>query len=281
MPLAVTVLVLAKLVDRLLRQQLAPADIERTGPGLLLRIVSALAQIAGSAALWLAAEWSISLGAGPVLDAARTCSRQTALGLSGIVATTAVFGVPRLAQLLRQRHRRRAAPEALARLQAAEDEHGPPRDAALEWYSDGAEPGGGGGGTPRSKSLAPERRAADRKLSPKRSGLRHEDPLAPRRALGQPRPRDGTGTPGPALARPRAEVVEVAQQQRRELFGFRRKVRSTAGLLLSGLLNESRSDEEDEAGKGGRSRGESIVAKTEEMTQVRRGHGLHSNSRRG
>ena len=248
---------------------------ERIGLG--YRALVAALQLLGSTCLWLAAELAIrngvgQMGAGDLLNelgiGTPLQSAQTLLGLCGIAGTALAFGLPHIwlpaVRMLTRLSRpwsllcslarcvSRAATGAVGRLTGGRGgAHASFTFKALRSPKAGA----GADVSPVPAPVADARRvgldafldAADI------AAITREANLPPGRA-----PRQGQ-------SRGRGEAPR-ARSESRELFGFRRRVRGAvgaAGAALDGVLR----DDFNELGLG-RGSSQSIVANTEQMTQM-------------
>jgi hypothetical protein len=254
---------MCRLFDRVLH---GIAEAER--PDALVFTLSVIFQVLGSASMWLAAQNSVVLGSLHLPLTAASFTHETMLGLLGVAGTTFAFLLPRIL-----RARRDGRLLSLA--------------APWRWLElRGGVPSSGGGspGNPEGDMFSPDSDAFSGDFSraggPAAALASNGDGFGSQRGFG-----DGAAAYGltTSVAQQANELPAVGRrgEERRELFGVRRRMKAlvrAAGSLVLDDKDEHTDDDDGDGGGGGaggggggrdpRRRGASIVAKTEAMAAI-------------
>jgi len=237
----------------------------------LVQAVSLLLKIIGNACWWIAAEVAVQLGSTRAISLSRSLTHETLVGVLGLVGTLIAFVLP-LACHAWQEQQQREASATRAALHPSRFE-----DVSLV----------GADAVPSTTAEVAHNPASEGSTRARRVQLREETAKSmasspPFCSGGVPESSRSAGTAVSAPS-PSTPSLDGPPEGRRELFGFRRRLRSiadtitrTVTLSTSGLYGDDY-DEEGEPRTGGRRmrelgrdggrfivRGESIVANTEE-----------------
>jgi len=237
----------------------------------LVQAVSLLLKIIGNACWWIAADVAVQLGSTRAISLSRSLTHETMVGVLGLVGTLIAFVLP-LACHAWQEQQQREASATRAALHPSQFE-----DVSLV----------GADAVPSTTAEVAHNPASEGSTRARRVQLREETAKSmasspPFCSGGVPESSRSAGTAVSAPS-PSTPSLDGPPEGRRELFGFRRRLRSiadtitrTVTLSTSGLYGDDY-DEEGEPRTGGRRmrelgrdggrfivRGESIVANTEE-----------------
>jgi len=237
----------------------------------LVQAVSLLLKIIGNACWWIAADVAVQLGSTRAISLSRSLTHETMVGVLGLVGTLIAFVLPLACHAWQEQQQREAsATRAALHPSRFEDVSLVGADAVPSTTAEVAH-------NPVSEGSTRARRVQLREETAK--SMASSPPFC---SGGVPESSRSAGTAVSAPS-PSTPSLDGPPEGRRELFGFRRRLRSiadtitrTVTLSTSGLYGDDY-DEEGEPRTGGRRmrelgrdggrfivRGESIVANTEE-----------------
>ena len=251
----------------------------------LVQAVSLLLKIIGNACWWIAADVAVQLGSTRAISLSRSLTHETMVGVLGLVGTLIAFVLPLACHAWQEQQQREAsATRAALHPSRFEDVSLVGADAVPSTTAEVAH-------NPVSEGSTRARRVQLREETAK--SMASSPPFC---SGGVPESSRSAGTAVSAPS-PSTPSLDGPPEGRRELFGFRRRLRSiadtitrTVTLSTSGLYGDDY-DEEGEPRTGGRRmrelgrdggrfivRGESIVANTEGLlTPLRSGMHQHRN----